>query len=77
MCDTVKAQLSKLRAQHAFELREINILEDHDAYAEFQEEIPVVFVNGAKAFQYHLDEQEFLRRLNSNPAAGERRENAS
>ncbi len=77
LCDTVKAQLNKLRTRHPFELREINILEDRDAFANFQEEIPVVFIHGQKAFQYHLDDREFLRRLNSAPEAGERRENGS
>jgi glutaredoxin len=64
LCDTVKAQLGKLRALQPFALREVNILEDNAAYARFHEEIPVVFINGRKAFKYHLDEREFLRRLN-------------
>lgn len=63
LCDTVKAQLAKLRALQPFELREVNILEDSAAYARLREEIPVVFINGRKAFKYHLDEREFLRRL--------------
>ena len=71
LCDTVKAQLGKLRAAQAFELREVNILEDSDAYAKFSEEIPVVFVNGRKAFKFHLDEKAFLRRLQSQAQQGE------
>ena len=63
LCDTVKAQLGKLRALRPFELREVNILEDSSAFARFHEEIPVVFINGRKAFKYHLDEREFLRRI--------------
>ena len=72
LCDTVKAQLGKLRAMRAFELREINILEDSAAYEKFHEEIPVVFIGGRKAFKYHLDEKAFLRRLNSRPRQGEK-----
>jgi glutaredoxin len=63
LCDTLKAQLAKLRAAQAFDLREVNILEDSAAYEKYKEEIPVVFINGRKAFKYHLDEREFLRRL--------------
>lgn len=63
LCDEVKAQLQKLRQRHAFEWREVNILEDPAAFEKFKEEIPVVFINGRKAFKYHMDEQEFLRRL--------------
>jgi glutaredoxin len=71
LCDTVKEQLGKLRATQAFELREVNILEDSDAYAKFSEEIPVVFVNGRKAFKFRLDEKAFLRRLQSRARQGE------
>ena len=77
LCDTVKAQLGKLRAMRPFELREVNILEDGAAYAKFHEEIPVGFVNGRKAFKYHLDEQAFLRQLNSQQATGEKPEYGS
>lgn len=71
LCDTVKAQLAKLRKVEAFNLREVNILEDSSAHAEFGEEIPVVFIDGRKAFKYHLDEKAFLRRLEIPPAHGE------
>jgi glutaredoxin len=63
LCDEVKAQLARLRRAVPFDLREVNILEDPRAYEQFNEEIPVVFVNGKKAFKYHLNENEFLRRI--------------
>ena len=63
LCDEVKAQLQALRQQHAFEFREVNILEDRQAFEQFHEEIPVVFMGGKKAFKYHLDENAFLKRL--------------
>ena len=72
LCDTAKAQLSKLRAVQPFHLREVNILEDSAAYAQFHEEIPVIFIDGRKAFKYHLDEKAFLRQLRSRPTQGEK-----
>ncbi len=63
LCDEVKAQLRKLQQVHAFEWREVNILEDTAVLDKFKDEIPVVFINGQKAFNYHLDEERFLRRL--------------
>jgi glutaredoxin len=72
LCDTVKAQLKELRTQQTFDLREVNILEDSAAYAKFNEEIPVVFIDGHKAFKYHLDEKAFLRRLQARPSQGEK-----
>jgi len=63
LCDTVKAKLAALQRQYAFEWREINILDDPEAYEKFSQEIPVVFIDGRKAFKFHLDEAEFIRRL--------------
>ena len=65
LCDVVKVQLETLRASHAFSLREVNILEDHEARQKIELEIPVVFINGKKAFKYYLDEKQFLRKLES------------
>ncbi len=67
LCDEIKAQLKKLQRRHRFELSEVNILEDPEALNRFKEEIPVVFINGRKAFKFYLDEQEFLRKLQRNP----------
>lgn len=63
LCEVVKARLENLKATHPFELREVNILDDPQAFAKFKNEIPVVFINGRKAFKYYLDEPDFLRRL--------------
>ena len=77
LCDTVKTQLGRLRRVQAFELREVNILEDSAAFAKFHEEIPVIFIDGRKAFKYHLDEKAFLRRLQARPSPGEESEHGS
>jgi glutaredoxin len=63
LCEEVKAQLRELQRRHAFDWREVNILDDRKALEEFAQEIPVVFINGKKAFKYHLDEKQFIRRL--------------
>lgn len=65
LCEEVKARLEMLQASYAFNLREVNILEDPEAHQRFKEEIPVVFINGKEAFKYHLDEKQFLKRLES------------
>jgi len=65
LCDEVKAKLETLQASHAFNLRAVNILEDPEAYQKFEEEIPVVFINGKKAFKYYLNEKRFLNMLES------------
>ncbi len=63
LCDELKRQLTALRAKHPFQLQEVNILEDAEAYESFKEQIPVVFMNGKKAFKFRLDEKSFLKRL--------------
>ncbi len=68
LCDEVKAKLRELQRAHGFAWREINILEDAEAFAKFKEEIPVIFIQGRKAFKFHLDEKEFLRRLERSAA---------
>lgn len=77
LCDTVKAQLGRMRAMQPFEFREVNILEDRAAYSQFHEEIPVIFIDGQKAFKYYLNEEAFLRRLNAQPARGEKTQHGS
>jgi glutaredoxin len=63
LCDEVKAQLARLRRSFPFEVREVNILEKREDFEKYKEEIPVIFINGKKAFKYKLDENEFARRL--------------
>jgi len=73
LCDKVKAQLAKLREKHSFAWKEVNILEDASTYEKFKGEIPVIFVNGKKAFKYRLDERRLIRLLKA--ADDEGREN--
>ena len=75
LCDEVKEKLKRLQASRAFNLREVNILEDIEARQKLKEEIPVVFINGKKAFKYYLDEKQFLKKLEGTdgPAVNPRR----
>jgi len=63
LCDEIKEKLEVLRRSRAFRLRVVNILDDPAAYEKFKEEIPVVFINGKKAFKYYLNEDEFLKKI--------------
>lgn len=63
LCDEVKAQLAKLQETYPFQCREVNILQDPRLVEEYREKIPVVFVNGQKAFQYRLNEEKFARQM--------------
>lgn len=63
LCDVVKQQLEQLRGRADFTWREVDIDADPDLRQRYNEEVPVVFIDGRKAFKYHLNERDFLRRL--------------
>ena len=63
MCEIVKETLSKLARNANFNWREIDVDSDELLRRQFTDEVPVVFINGRKAFKYRLNEQDFLRKL--------------
>jgi glutaredoxin len=63
LCDVVKENLTRLQSHGSFTWHEIDIDSDDNLRRQFDREVPVVFIDGKKAFKYRLDEQEFLRRL--------------
>jgi len=65
LCEVVKESLVKLRRHGSFELREIDVDSDAETRRLYTDEVPVVFINGRKAFKYRMNEQEFLRKLAS------------
>ena len=48
-----------------FTWREIDVDSDAEIRRLYNDEVPVVFINGRKAFKYRMDEQEFLRKLSA------------
>jgi len=65
LCEIVKESLDKLSRQAAFHWREVDVNSDHELRRRFHDEVPVVFINGRKAFKYKMDEREFLHKLSS------------
>ena len=63
LCDEAKDVLARVRAQTPFDLEEIDIETDSTLRERFAMEIPVVFVDGRKAFKYRVDEEELRKRL--------------
>jgi len=64
LCELVKESLIKLHRRGGFQWSEIDVDSDDQLRRKFCDEVPVVFIDGHKAFKYRMDEQEFLRRLN-------------
>ncbi len=63
LCDDAKAVLAKVRAQLPFDLVEVDIERDAKLFEQFKDDIPVVYVDGRKAFKYRIDEAALIRRL--------------
>ncbi len=63
LCDEVKAVLARARRRADFTLREVDIDSDPALVAEYNDQVPVVAINGRKAFKYHLKDDEFLKVL--------------
>jgi len=65
LCEVVKEQLARLASSASFRWREIEIDTDPELQRLYNEEVPVVFIDGRKAFKYTLDEREFLKKLDA------------
>jgi glutaredoxin len=63
LCDEAKAVIERVQLRFAFAVRVINIESDPALEKEYGEQIPVVFVNGNKAFKYHVDEAELEKKV--------------
>lgn len=63
LCEVVKESLTKLSRRTQFTLQEFDVDSDLNLRRQFTDEVPVVFINGQKAFKYRMDEKEFLKKL--------------
>ena len=63
LCEVVKETLTQLQGEADFQWREVDIDADPELRQRFTEEVPVVFIDGRKAFKYRMDGREFLRAL--------------
>ncbi len=63
LCDVVKETLARLAGQADFRWREVDIDTDPELHRLYNDEVPVVFIDGRKAFKYYMKESEFLKKL--------------
>lgn len=63
LCEVVKESISKLHRRGGFTWQEIDVDSDDALRRRFNDQVPVVFIDGRKAFKYHMDEREFLKKL--------------
>lgn len=70
LCAEVKAVLEKVRGEIPFELDEVDIDVKPVLRREYGDQIPVVFLNGRKAFKYRVTEEALRQKLKRCLAAG-------
>jgi glutaredoxin len=63
LCEIVKETLSKLERRGGFKWYEIDVDSDNELRRQFTDEVPVVFIDGRKAFKYRMTEHDFLHKL--------------
>jgi glutaredoxin len=63
LCDDARAVVERVRAQRAFELREVDVTLDPVLYREYGERIPVLELDGQELFEFQVEEAVLLERL--------------
>ena len=63
LCDEMKAVIRSVSEQIPIELREIDIDADAGLRAQYDDEVPVLFIDGRKAFKYRATVVKLIRKL--------------
>ena len=69
LCEDAKEVLAAARRRAAFDYEEVDIDGDAELRRKYNDEVPVIAIDGAKAFKYRVNLKDLLRRL---AARGER-----
>ena len=63
LCDEMKAVIAQVAATIPFEMEEIDIDPSAELVRQFGDHVPVLFINGHKAFKYRVTAAELTRKL--------------
>src|SRR6266480_4603602 len=63
LCDEAKATLEIIQKDIPFELVEVDITVDPAVFQKYRYDIPVVFVDGRKAFKHRFTERDARKRI--------------
>jgi glutaredoxin len=65
LCDEMKTLIQQVAERTPLDLEEIDIDSSADLKQKYGEEVPVLFINGRKAFKYRLTARQLSARLKS------------
>lgn len=63
LCEVVKETLIQAESAARFSWREVDIDTDPELQRKYNDDVPVVFIDGRKSFKYHMTMNNFLRAL--------------
>jgi glutaredoxin len=63
LCDRARAVVRDVRLDCAFELEEVDVTGDPELEARYREWLPVVEIEGERAFVYYVDAGAFRRKV--------------
>jgi glutaredoxin len=63
LCDDARAVVERVREEHPFELREIDVSLDPELHRAYGERIPVLSLDGEELFEFHVGAAELARRI--------------
>ena len=63
LCEEAKQVVAEARRSTSFNYREIDIDRDPELQRLYNDEVPVITINGSKAFKYRVTMDEFLKKL--------------
>ncbi len=61
--ETLKQAQVQVQGEAAFHWRVVDIDADAELRRKYNDEVPVVFIDGRKAFKYRMEARQFLRAL--------------
>ena len=63
LCKEMKEVIRKVAGEISFEMKEIDVDTAPDLQEKYGSEVPVLFINGRKAFKYRVTARELKKRL--------------
>jgi glutaredoxin len=63
LCETARAVVERVRADHGFKLEEVDVSVDPVLHARYGERIPVLELDGEELFEFFVQERSLRERL--------------
>jgi len=67
LCEEMKAVISQVAATTPCEFEEIDIDGDRELAEQYNDQVPVLLIDGRKAFKYRVTVKQLSRKLNRKP----------